>query len=254
MSVHAGRLARTARLTMLLTAAAVAPALSLSPAATRPADAANLAPTAAQANPSAGVAVIYKIPGEPKYFRVHNALLLDEKSHVGIKIAHVASWNYKTDGDRPRPEQFWVCFHPQKKECPTTPRKVNWVLNSYHEYANQKCPTRNGVTYCPGPFVAYKSSARPHNGAFTCWRPASSASACPNKWPGDNKIYQSAGRLTFDHYENPNPPQHAPAVNHRSYANHPGDFKFVVRTVGGQTSKVSAQRICYLLPTPCPKQ
>ncbi|MFF4139703.1 hypothetical protein ACFY1B_52120 [Streptomyces mirabilis] len=251
MSVHAGHLARTARLTMLLTAAAAAPALALSPAAALPADAVNLTPTAAQANPSAGVAVIYRIPGQ-SYYRVHNALLLEEKSGVGVKIAHVASWNYQANGDNPPVQQFWVCFHPGSAACPT-PKRTNWVLNSYHKYANQKCPTRNGVTYCPGPFIAYKSSTRPHNGAFACWRPAGSTSPCTKTWPGDNKIYRSTGTLTVDHYVNPTPPQHAPTVNRGSYATNPGDFKFRVQTVGGNTTRVSAQRICYLLKT-CPKQ
>lgn len=139
---------------------------------------------------------------------------------------------------------YWVCYNPQSPACPS-PKRSNWRLNSYHRYAAQPCPSSGGVTYCPGPFIAYKSSAGVHNGAFACWRPANSTT-CSRTWPGDNRIYQSNGTLRVDHYVNPNPPANAPHNNPGSYANAPGDFKFRVATVNGP---VSAQRICYLRGT-----
>ncbi len=240
MFVHAGRLARTAILTLLLAAAAAAPALPLSPAASRPADVANVAAAAPRA-PSAGVAVIYRIPGRP-YFRVHNALLLEARPGVGLKIAHVGVWPANTR--RPTVQEFWVCYQPQSAGCPT-PKRTNWQLNSFHRYSNQPCPTRAGVTYCPGPFIAYRSPAGTHNGAFACWRPTGSAS-CSRTWPGDNRIFQSSGTLVVLHYANPTPPANAPQMNRGSYATAPGQFRFEVRAVPGP---VSAQRICYLRHT-----
>ncbi|MEU2051654.1 hypothetical protein [Streptomyces bungoensis] len=240
MFVHAGRLVRAALLALLLTAAAATPALSVSPATTRPAEVANAA-TAAPKAPSAGVAVIYRVSGAP-YYRVHNALLLEERAGVGIKVAHVGVWPANTK--KPPVQEFWVCKNPQSATCPT-PKRSNWRLDSYRNYSAQPCPSSGGVTYCPGPFIAYRSSAGTHNGAFACWRPANSTT-CSKTWPGDNRIYQSSGTLRVLHYANPNPPAHAPHNNRGSYANHPGDFKFLVHTVPGP---VSAQRICYLRGT-----
>ncbi|MFE0384951.1 hypothetical protein ACFW1F_12840 [Streptomyces bungoensis] len=235
MFVHAGRLVRTALLALLFTTAAAVPAASLSPAATRPAEVAHVAAPAPKA-PSAGVGVIYRVAGAP-YYRVHNALLL-EASSVGVKVAHVAVWpgNTKT----PPVEVYWVCYHPEKSSCPS-PRKANWQLDSVKSYADQPCVSG----YCPGPFIAFDSSAGTHDGAFACWQPAGNAT-CSKTWPGDNKIYKSAGTLRVLHFANPTPPPHAPQKNKGSYANAPGDFKFLLHTVPGP---VSAQRICYLRGT-----
>ncbi|MGW3360462.1 hypothetical protein ACWDFL_34590 [Streptomyces bungoensis] len=239
MFVHAGRLVRTALLALLFTTAAAVPAASLSPAATRPADVTNVATPAPKA-PSRGVAVIYQVAGS-SWYRVHNALLLEEKDGVGIKIAHVASWPSNTN--KPAVQEFWVCKNPQGPGCPT-PRMPNWRLHSYIEYARQPCPVSGGVTYCPGPFIAFKTSGhRPHNGAFACWRPANSTT-CSKAWPGDNKILNKKGMLRYVHYVNPNPP--APGLG--SYATSPGQFKF---RVGAVADTVSAQRLCYLRGSTC---
>ncbi|MDX3762927.1 hypothetical protein [Streptomyces sp. AK02-04a] len=215
-----------------------------------PADAANVAPTAG----GNGVAVIYKIKGQPKYFRVHNALLLKvAKGDVGVKIAHLARWT-KKDGMSPTSEVFWVCKQGvPPKTCPKS-KHANWVLVTFRRYAGKKCPKDNsGVTYCPHDFIGFRASDMPagqaHDGAFACWRQGTAP--CTRVWPGDNTIYRKAGRLTVVHYVNPNPPPGVPNTDAGSYALNWKQFSFEVAKFGSSTPPkvwVSAQRICHLPP------
>ncbi|MGW3045435.1 hypothetical protein ACWC9T_36635 [Kitasatospora sp. NPDC001159] len=203
-----------------------------------PADAANVAIP----NPGKrGVAVIYQDTKDLKYYRVHNALLLDVRN-VGIEIAHVNHWNA---GQAPHLEKFWVCY--AGKICPKTPKPPesakNWVLVEYHRYWTQPCPKSGGATYCPDWIIAFKNTPnRVHNGAFACWQPTGGKS-CVEKWPGE--IRKQSGTLGYVHYVNPTPPVLPPGTrNPRSYAKNPEDFKFVAEPAKGT---VSAVRTCTLL-------